>query len=134
MTNLTDRLDHFAGCLDQEGREAEAALVREAVEELAAKAKPAIVGTPWTTPLKGDKCTRVDGKSRLVTAVSYTRGLWNKNEKRETPAPGYWPDYVAYLDDKDVERSVSASSWAAWCRAACKPGAGGTYERAPEAS
>lgn len=81
--------------------------------------------TPWTTPLKGDKCVRTDGKSREAVKVRYSDGSWGS--ARETPRPGWWPSLVKYRDHKGREDTISASSWATWCRAACRNG--GTYVR-----
>ena len=131
MTDLTDRLDHLAMALHQEGRDADSAVVRRAI---AALTKPAVVGTPWTRPRKGDKCVRPDGKSREAVKVTYRRE-WGRHDGPviiEEPRKGYYPEGVEYLDGQGRERSCSASSsWATWCGRAVRQG--GTYQRAKEA-
>lgn len=129
---LADRLDALMMRLDQDGRPYDAGLVGEAIEALA---RPKIVGTPWTTPLKGDRCTRVDGKSREALAVKYLRGIFGSRQAPQVvavPTAGYYPDRIHFRDGGGRQDTVSASSWANWCRTACR--AGGTYERAEATS
>lgn len=90
-----------------------------------------VVGTPWTTPLKGDKCVRQDGKSREAWKVVY-RQNWPAVSRKpatvEVPTKGYYCSLITYRDQNGREDTISASSWATWCRAACRNG--GTYTRA----
>lgn len=130
-TDLAVRLRAFAEQLFDEGRILDSHLVVEAVTEL--NKQPAkVVGTPWTTPLKGDYCLRHDGKSRRVTAAKYRRafGAGLERPDRETPAAGYWAATVDYVDQNGKSFQVSASSWAGWCRSAVKDGGNYTREKA----
>ena len=127
---LANRLDNLMIRLDQESRSDDAQLVREVIAIIT---KPAIVGSPWTTPLEGDVCTRTDGKSREAVWVEYRRswGLPARGpESVHEPTDGYSINLVCYRDQKGREDTISASSWNMWCRAACR--AGGTYTRAKE--
>lgn len=127
-TDLAVRLKTLAEQLFDEGRILDSHLVGEAVTEL--ERKPAkVIGTPWTTPLKGDYCLRSDGKSRRVTAAKYTSfGTFSRT--RETPAQGWWPGTVDYVDQNGKPFTVSASSWATWCRSAVRDGGSYTREKA----
>lgn len=130
-TDLAVRLKTLAEQLFDEGRILDSHLVGEAVTEL--ERKPAkVIGTPWTTPLKGDYCLRSDGKSRRVTAAKYTTSSWMSTsiKHRETPARGYYPDTVDYVDQNGKPFQVSASSWATWCRNAVRDGGSYTREKA----
>ena len=127
-TDLAVRLKTFAEQLFDEGRILDSHLVGEAVIEL--ERKPAkVIGTPWTTPLKGDYCLRHDGKSRRVTGARYATSSWMSTDikYRETPAQDYYPDKVDYVDQNGKSFQVSGSSWATWCRNAVKDG--GNYAR-----
>lgn len=96
-------------------------------EAIAVLGKPKVVGTPWTTPLKGDLCRRRDGKSREVAVAKYVSIYGSHANFRETPASGHYPGTVGYVDHNGRPDTVSASSWATWCRNAVRDG--GTYER-----
>lgn len=126
-TDLAVRLKTLAEQLFEEGRVLDHNLIDEALTEL--ERKPAkVIGTPWTTPLKGDYFLRSDGKSRRATGVRYTDGSFSRH--RETPAVGYWPATVAYVDQNGKPFTISASSWATWCRNAVRDGGSYTREKA----
>lgn len=127
VADLAERLEVLAAVLAEDFRFDDAALVREAI---AALPKATVVGTPWTTPLKGDKCVRTDGKSREAVKMRYRR-YWmappGQPMQVDDAAEGYHLILVTYRDQKGREDTISASSWATWCRAACR--AGGSYVR-----
>lgn len=126
-TDLAVRLKTLAEQLFEEGRVLDHNLIDEALTEL--ERKPAkVIGTPWTTPLKGDYCLRPDGKSRRATGARYTDGSFSRH--RETPAEDYWPATVAYVDQNGKPFTISASSWATWCRNAVRDGGSYTREKA----
>lgn len=118
---LVIRLDDLMMRLDQEGRTVDSMLVREALDALP---KLTVIDTPWTTPRKGDRCTRVDGKSREATRVRWYG--W-PGQFYDEPGANRYPDRVWY-ESGGQAKECSASSWATWCRSACRDG--GTYERA----